>query len=62
MFLSTSPPGPYNKVVAGYHSPLNNGNPSPGALIGLFSNAHQQSPFSAKLERPAEGSDDHTEK
>jgi hypothetical protein len=62
MFRSTSPPGPCVKVVLGYHSPFENGNPSPSSPVGLLPNAHQQSPFPAKLERPMEGSNYHTEK
>ena len=50
------------KVVLGYHSPLKNGNPSTQPPIDLLPNAHQQSPFPAKLERPMEGGNDHTEK
>jgi hypothetical protein len=59
---STSPPGLCNKVVVGYHSHFENGNPSLSSLVGLFPNAHQQSPFPAKLERPMKGSNYHTKK
>ena len=52
--LSTSPPGPCNKVTVGYHSPLENGNPSPRPPVDLLPNAHQQSTFPAKLKRPVE--------
>ena len=62
MFRSTSPPGLYDKAAAGYHSPLENGNPSPSFPVGLLPNAYQQSPFPAELERPMEGGNDHTEK
>ena len=38
----------------------------PHALLGqvpaLLPDAHEQSPFPAKLERPTEGGNDHTEK
>jgi hypothetical protein len=61
MFRSTSPPGPCVKAVLGYHSPLKNGNLDPPP-IDLLPDAHQQSPFPAKLERPMEGGNDHTEK
>jgi len=61
MFRSTSPPGPCVKIVLGYHSPLKNGNLDLPP-IDLLPNAHQQSPFPAKLERPMEGSNYHTEK
>ena len=61
MFRATSPPGPCVKIALGYHSPLNNGNldlpPS-----DLLPNAHQQSPFPAKFERPMEASNHHTKK
>src|SRR5262249_14788516 len=33
MFLSTSSPGPCNKVLVGYHSLLDNGNPSHGSVL-----------------------------
>ena len=33
VFRFTSPPGPCDKVVLGYHSPLENGNPSPGRML-----------------------------
>jgi hypothetical protein len=33
MFRSTSPPGPSDKVALGYHSLLENGNPSPGRML-----------------------------
>ena len=62
MFRSTSPPGPCDKVVVGYHSPLENGNPSPSLPVDLLPHAHQQSPFPAKLERPMEGGNYYTEK
>ena len=62
MFRSTSPPGPCDKAIQGYHSILKNGNPSPRLPIGLLPNAHQQSPFPAQLERPMKGSNDQTEK
>ena len=62
IFLSTSPPGPCDKAVAGYHSLLENGNPSPISLVGLLPNAHQQSPFPAQLEHPMEASNDQTKK
>ena len=61
MFRSTSPPGPCVKVVLGYHSPLKNGNLN-SPPIDLLPDAHQQSPFPAKLERPMEGGNYHTEK
>ena len=61
MFRSTSPPGPCVKVVLGYHSPLKNGNLNQPP-IDLLPNAHQQSPFPAKLKRPMEGGNYHTEK
>lgn len=61
MFCSTSPPGPCVKIVLGYHSPLKNGNLNPSA-IDLLPDAHQQSPFPAKLKRPMEGGNYHPEK
>jgi hypothetical protein len=33
LFLSTSSPGPCNKVVVGYHSVLDNGNPQSGRML-----------------------------
>jgi hypothetical protein len=62
MFRSTSPPGPCEKVVVGYHSIFENGNPLPFLLAGLLPDAHQQSPFSAKLKHPMENGNDHTKK
>jgi len=61
MFRATSPPGPCVKVVLGYHSPLKYGNLDP-LPIDLLPNAHQQSPFPAKFERPMEASNHHTKK
>jgi len=61
MFRATSPPGPCVKVVLGYHSPLKYGNLDLPP-IDLLPNAHQQSPFPAKFERPMEASNHHTKK
>ena len=33
VFRSTSPPGPCDRLTTGYHSPLENGNPSPGRML-----------------------------
>ena len=62
MSRSTSPPGPCDKVIVGYHSPLENGNLRPSLPVDLLPDAHQQSPFPAKLERPMESGNYHTEK
>ena len=69
IFRSTSPPGPCDKVILGYHSLLENGNPKPKLKKSishpptrrLLPNTHQQSPFPTKLKRPMEGGNDHAE-
>ena len=33
IFRSTSPPGPCGKVISGYHSFLENGNPTPSRML-----------------------------
>ena len=41
MFRSTSPPGHCDRMVVGYHSPLENGNPSPGKMLKKSANTRK---------------------
>ena len=62
IFRSTSPPGPFDEAIVGYHSILENGNLGALPPVNLLPDTHQQTTFPAKLERPMESRNYHTKK